>query len=189
MKIQQWISGKELMERWKIKPLDLVEAVLFERLTAYEADGKLAKFDHESVIWANHTGPWPPWPKVENQTIYDFILNPQAYDFEMPPISIPPDYIPLASRIEHCMFKLSEVKYFEKNNLILQNTQQEENDTSSLEKEIKQKKKRKKTNLQICREKVREEAIFQTSRGIFTLNQYLILSGEFIKHRRWSWNY
>uniref|UniRef100_A0A7C3SJ93 Uncharacterized protein n=1 Tax=Desulfobacca acetoxidans TaxID=60893 RepID=A0A7C3SJ93_9BACT len=212
MKIRQWISGKELMERWKINPLDLVEIVLYERLTIYEADGKLTKLDHESAIWANHTGPWPPYPKVENPTIYDYILNSSAYDFEMPSISIPYDYIPLASRIEHCMFKLSEVEYFEKeHNLILPVVQPEQNDkkrlfdahkelvrkksselwrinpgitikdmalrdeisaivkkeadTSSLEKEVKQKKERKKTKLQICREKVREKAAALWSRN------------------------
>ncbi|MEJ2069431.1 MAG: hypothetical protein P8X58_03345 [Syntrophobacterales bacterium] len=205
MKIRQWISGKELMERWKIKPLDLVEIVLCERLTIYEADGKLTKLDHESAIWANHTGPWPPWGKVEDPTTYDYILNSSAYDFDMPHISIPQDYKPLASRIEHCMFKLSEVEYFEKeHNLILSYAQPEQNDIktlidgheelisnesselwqinhgltikdmalrdeinaivkkeadiSSLKKEVKQRKERKKTKLQICREKVRDRA-------------------------------
>jgi hypothetical protein len=33
------------------------------------------------------------------------------------------------------------------------------------------------------------KTIFQVSRGIFLINQTLILTAEFITHRRWSWNY
>jgi hypothetical protein len=55
-------------------------------------------------------------------SIYELILNPEPYDFEIPGSTLTdPNYIPLANRIEQLMFKLIEVERFEKeNNLILQ---------------------------------------------------------------------
>jgi hypothetical protein len=112
--IRSWISGKELMLRWQINALDLVDIVLYERLHVYEPDGRRARYEHEDAIRANHPSPFPPLPKKDNPSIYELILNSEAYDFEIPLIPIPPDYIPLANRIEHCMFNLSEVKSIEK---------------------------------------------------------------------------
>jgi hypothetical protein len=112
--LRNWISGRALMERWQINTLDLVDIVLYERLHVYEPDGRLAKYEHEDAIRANHPSPFPPLPKKNNPSIYELILNSEAYDFEIPLIVIPPDYIPLANRIEHCMFNLSEVKCIEK---------------------------------------------------------------------------
>ncbi len=66
------------------------------------------------------------------------------------------------------MFRLIEVERFEKeSNLIFQNTIldnrpqaiiDEEDNTSSVNKEVKHKKERKTTKLQICKEKVRRKA-------------------------------
>lgn len=146
-----WISGKELMERWQVKPLDLVDLVLYDNLHVYEPDGRLiVDFKYENEIRINHPGPFPPSPPEDNPTVYDLILNSAAYDFEIPAGFIPPDYIPLANKIEHCMFKISEVKFFEKeHNLILQNRE---------ETRVEPKKERKKTEVQIIKEKVREKA-------------------------------
>ena len=122
--IRHWLSGKELMERWQVNPLDLVHIVLNEKLYAYEPDGRLANYEYEDAIRINHPMPFPPLPKKDNSTIYDLIINNEAYDFELPLISIPPDYIPLAKRVEHCMFKLHEVERIEKDcNLVLQDTE------------------------------------------------------------------
>ena len=204
MRIRQWISGKELMERWQANPLDLVDAVIHERLPVYEPDGRLAEYKDEDTIRANHPAPFPTLPKKDNPSIYELILNPEAYDYEIPGtgIPIPPEYVPLADRIGQLMFKLIEVERFEKeNNLILQDAQPERNDAkrifhsheklvrkeasefwrinpditiqdmtlnvivkkeaevSSLDNEVKQRKERKKSKLQICKEKVREKAI------------------------------
>lgn len=118
--IRRWIFGKDLMERWQINALDLVDIVLYERLHVYEPDGRLAKYEHEDSIRANHPSPFSPSPKKENPSIYEMILNSEAYDFELPAIPIPPDYIPLAKRIENYMFDLIEVKRIEKElNIIL----------------------------------------------------------------------
>lgn len=118
--IRRWIFGKDLMERWQINALDLVDIVLYERLHVYEPDGRLAKYEHEDSIRANHPSPFSPSPKKENPSIYELILNSEAYDFELPAIPIPPDYIPLAKRIENYMFDLIEVKRIEKElNIIL----------------------------------------------------------------------
>ncbi len=205
MKFRTWISGKELMERWQVKPLDLIDIVLDEKLSVYEPDGRLAEYEGEDAIRANHPGPYPPPPPKDDPSIYDLIFNPLSYNYKIPPIEAPSGYIPLANRIEQYLFKLNDVEGFEKkHNLILQDIQPRENDkegygqvikelirkevtefcqinpditiqdmapkdeinaivkkqaeTSSLEKEVKQKKERKKTKLQICREKVREKA-------------------------------
>lgn len=119
LRIYQWISGRELMERWQVKPLDLVNVVINERLPVYEPDGRLAEYKGEDAVRANHPDPFPPLPKKDNPSIYDVILNPEAYDFEIPGISIPPEYIPLPNRIEHLMFKLIEVERFEKENKVI----------------------------------------------------------------------
>jgi hypothetical protein len=147
LNIRQWISGKELMERWQVNLLDLVDIVLYERLPVYEPDGGLAEYEHEVAIRANHPSPFPPLPKKDDPTIYDLILNSEAYDFKIPTIPIPSGYIPLANKIEQCMFKIIEVERFGREHALpLENFQ------------IKPKKGRKKTNLQICKEMVREKA-------------------------------
>ena len=68
MRIQQWISGKELMERWQVKPLDLVDIVLYENLSIFEPDGRLAEYKFEESLRANHPEifPLPPLPKKDN---------------------------------------------------------------------------------------------------------------------------
>lgn len=99
-------------------------------------------------------------PKQDNPSIYELILNSEAYDFEIPHLHTPIDlnYIPLATRIEHLMFKLIEVERFEKeNNLILQNIEPIKEDKNSIN-QIHKKEKRK-NKVQIIKEKVREKAI------------------------------
>jgi hypothetical protein len=156
LKIQQWISGKELMERWQIKPLDLVDIVLYEKLPVYEPDGRLAEYEHEDAIRANHPSPFPLLPRKDDPTIYDLILNAEAYDFKIPPIHTPTGYIPLVNKIEQCMFKLTEIERLETtHNIILQNVRLEKHD---IQNDIKPKRERKKGKRQICREKVREKA-------------------------------
>jgi len=115
--IRRWISGKELMVRWQINALDLVDIVLCEGLNVCEPDGRLAEYTYEGAIRQNHYSLLPTGPKKnpkDARSIYDLIMNSEAYDYELPEFPIPPDYIPLANRIEHCMFKLSEVKHVEK---------------------------------------------------------------------------
>jgi hypothetical protein len=112
--IRRWILGKDLMEKWQINALDLVDIVLYENLHVYEPDGSLAKYEHEFAIRANHPSPFSPLPKKGNPSIYELILNNEAYDFELPAILLPSDYIPLAKRIENYMFDLIEVKRIEK---------------------------------------------------------------------------
>ncbi len=123
--IRKWISGKELMERWQINALDLVDAVFSERMHVYEPDGRLAKYEHEDAIRQNHPMRMPRGPKKnpkDARSVYDLIMNSEDYDYDFPEIPIPPDYIPLAVRIEHCWFNLLEIKYIEKKlNILLEN--------------------------------------------------------------------
>ena len=174
MWFRQWISGKELMERWKVKPLDLVDLVLRKKLHVFEPDGRLFDCKYEEEIRITHPDPFPPSPPVENPTVYDLIFNAEAYNFKIPHGYIPPDYVPLANKIDHCMFRLIEVERFEKNNnleLLNRDEIRHENNSSrneantiakpesagySLSAEMK--KERKKTEVQIIREKVREKA-------------------------------
>ncbi len=156
------------MERWKVNPLDLVDLVLRKKLHVFEPDGRLFDYKYEEEIRITHPSPFPPSPPVENPTVYDLIFNAEAYDFKIPGGYIPPDYIPLANKIGHCMFRLIEVERFEKeSNLIFQNTIldnrpqaiiDEEDNTSFVNKEVKHTKERKTTKLQICKEKVRRKA-------------------------------
>jgi len=112
--IRRWILGKDLMEKWQINALDLVDIVLYENLHVYEPDGSLAKYEYELAIRASHPNPFMPSHRKENPSIYDLIINNDAYDFELPPIPIPPDYIPLAKRIINCVFDSIEVERIER---------------------------------------------------------------------------
>jgi hypothetical protein len=172
--IRKWISGEELMERWKVKPLDLVDLVLRKKLHVFEPDGRLFDCKYEEEIRINHPSPFPPSPPVENPTVYDLIFDAEAYDFKIPHGYIPPDYIPLANKIEHCMFRLIEVERFEKDNnlelLSRAEIKHENNDSPNEPNTITEsehadhplsaemKKERKKTEVQIIRERVREKA-------------------------------
>jgi hypothetical protein len=122
--LRKWISGRDLMERWQINALDLVDVVLSERMHVYESDGRLAKYEYEGAIRQNHPRRLQTGPKKnpkDARSIYDLIMNSEAYDYEFPEIPIPPDYTPLAARIEHCWFNLLEVKYIEKKlNILLE---------------------------------------------------------------------
>lgn len=157
MRLYQWISGKELIERWQINPLGLVDIVIYERLPVYEPDGRIVEdieYEYEYIIRAGHPDlfPLPPPPKKDNPSIYDLIFHPKVYDYKIPDqsVSIPPNYKPMADRIGQLMFKLIEVERFEKENkLILPDSQQDN---------IEPGKERKKIKSQICREKVRERA-------------------------------
>jgi len=115
------------MERWQVKPLDLVDIVLYENLSIFEPDGRLAEYKFEESLRANHPEifPLPPLPKKDNPSMYELILNPEPYDFEIPGSTLTdPNYIPLANRIEQLMFKLIQVELFEKeHNFSLQNNQ------------------------------------------------------------------
>jgi hypothetical protein len=149
------------MERWQVKPLDLVDVVIYENLSIFEPDGRLAEYKFEGSLRANHPEifPLPPWPKKNNPSIYELILNPEPYDFEIPGSTLTdPNYIPLANRIEQLMFKLIEVDRFEKeNNLILQDIEPVKEDKNG--KNQFHKKEKRKNKVQIIRGKVREKAI------------------------------
>jgi hypothetical protein len=165
MRLYQWISGKELMERWQINPLGLVDIVIYERLPVYEPDGRIVEdieYEYEYIKRAGHSDlfPLPPPPKKDNPSIYDLIFHPEVYGYKIPgpSVSIPPNYIPMADRIGQLMFKLIEVERFEKeNNLILQDIEPRKEDKNS--KNQLYKKEKRKNKIQIIREKVREKAI------------------------------
>lgn len=164
------------MERWQIKPLDLVDIVLYEKLPVYEPDGRLVDCEWEDAIRANHPGPYPPPPPKDDPTIYDLIFNPLSYDYKIHPIYPPSDFIPLANRIEQCLFRLSDVEGFEKEHNILQDNMKrrvqkeiQRQEINSIDKKdisksgliiahVDQNIKRKKNNRQELIEKVRRRA-------------------------------
>ncbi|MFZ5449945.1 MAG: hypothetical protein ACOZFS_15040 [Thermodesulfobacteriota bacterium] len=81
MRLYQWISGKELMERWQINSLGLVDIVIYERLPVYEPDGRIVEdieyeYEYEYIIRAGHPDLFPllPPPKKDNPSIYDLIF-------------------------------------------------------------------------------------------------------------------
>jgi hypothetical protein len=184
------------MERWQVKSLDLVDLVLHKKLHVYEPDGRLVDYKYEDEIRINHPSPFPPSPAKDNPTVYDLIFNAEAYDFKIPAGFIPPDYIPLANKIEHCMFKLIQVERFEKeHNLMLQDREEvrDENkspweEVNTIAKEengrlspgkapVELKKERKKTKVQIIREKVREKA-----RELWQNDPTITIADMFVNH-------
>lgn len=165
------------MERWRVKPLDLVDLVLYKKLHVYEPDGRLVDYKYEDEIRINHPSPFPPSPAKDNPTVYDLIFNAEAYDFDIPVGFVPSDYITLANKVEHCMFKIIQIERFEKeHNLILQDREETKDQKRSTLEEINAKAKeqdsglspgkppvglkkaRKKTMIQVAKEKVREKA-------------------------------
>jgi hypothetical protein len=100
------------MGRCQVNSFDLVDVVICEMLPVYKTDGRLAEHDYEGLIKAKHPRLSPILPKQDNHTIYELILNSDAYDFKISHTHPDPNYIPLANRIEQLMFKLIEVERF-----------------------------------------------------------------------------